>query len=222
MAKPGSAWASQAYANSVSPLISGMESHRPTSASTLRTPLLRGSLPLWLLLVNKSTWTSMRRSHQSCARTPPKRTSARERSSIGLSVHMTYARWSLESARVATLTKTLRWLWHARSCTPLALSATPLDAARRRGRQRARVRCSRSLPSGTLGTDARRGARRPHRVGHLAAVVARGSDGARAATVAEVSLGRGGDPIPHGPGCADDPARRSEESSPSRVPRSSR
>jgi hypothetical protein len=44
------------------------------------------------------------------------------------------------------LTKTLRWRWCARSCTPLALSATLLDVARRRGRQRARLRRSRALP----------------------------------------------------------------------------
>ena len=104
-----------------------------------------GSLALWLL-ANKSTWSSTRRSRRSCTRMPPRRMSARARSSIGRSVHTTCARWSLESARVAILTKTLRWRWCARSCTPLALSATLLDVARRRGRQRARLRRSRALP----------------------------------------------------------------------------
>jgi len=55
---------------------------------------------------------------------PPRRMSARARSSIERSAHTTCARWSLASAHAATSTKTPRWRWYARSCTPLAPSAT--------------------------------------------------------------------------------------------------
>ena len=62
----------------------------------------------------------------------------------------------------------LRWRWCARSCTPFGPNATLLDAARRRGRERARVRGPGPLSAGAFGADSRRSARRSRRAGHLA------------------------------------------------------
>lgn len=56
-------------------------------------PLLPlNTLLLWLLLVSRCMWISMRRSRRSCALTPLRRMSARVRSSIGRSARMTCAR----------------------------------------------------------------------------------------------------------------------------------